>query len=188
MIFSSVAPTIKSMSASSSCWKVGLITNSPLILATRTSLIGPSNGMSLAANAAEAAKPAKASGMSTPSAEKRITFTYTSAWKSLGNNGRNARSTKRHVRISSSEALPSRFVKPPGNLPFAAYFSRYSTWSGIKSVPGTASFAAHTVARSTVLPMRKTTDPSACFANLPVSMLISLPSGNETVFVITFIF
>ena len=38
-----------------------------------------------------------------------------------------------------------------------------------------------------MLPIRSITEPSACFANLPVSMLISRPSGRETVFVITFI-
>jgi hypothetical protein len=29
--------------------------------------------------------------------------------------------------------------------------------------------------------------PSVCFATFPVSMLMVLPSGNDTVFVITFI-
>jgi hypothetical protein len=57
----------------------------------------------------------------------------------------------------------------------------------MKSVPGTASFAAQTVASNTVLPMRSMTLPSACFATFPVSMLMVLPSGNDTVFVITFI-
>ena len=54
-------------------------------------------------------------------------------------------------------------------------------------VPGTASFAAHTVARSMVLPMRSVHEPSACFASFPVSMVMVRPSGRETVFVITFI-
>ena len=34
------------------------------------------------------------------SAEKRMMFTYTSAWKLSGNKGRRARSTRRQVRIS----------------------------------------------------------------------------------------
>ena len=51
------------------------MTNSPLIRATRTSEIGPSNGISLHARAALAAKPARASGISTPSAENKITLT-----------------------------------------------------------------------------------------------------------------
>ena len=58
-----------SMSARSRASNVGLITNCPSIRATRTSEIGPPNGMSETASAAEAAKPASASGMSTPSAE-----------------------------------------------------------------------------------------------------------------------
>ena len=57
----------------------------------------------------------------------------------------------------------------------------------MKSVPGTASFAAQTVASSTVLPIRSMHDPSHCFATFPVSMLMVRPSGSDTVFVITFI-
>jgi len=43
--------------------------------ATRTSEIGPPKGMSDTVSAAEAAKPAKASGISTPSAEYKMMFT-----------------------------------------------------------------------------------------------------------------
>ena len=57
----------------------------------------------------------------------------------------------------------------------------------MKSVPGTASFAATTVANNIVLLRRNITAPSACLANLPVSMLMVRPSGKATVFVITFI-
>ena len=172
MILSFVAPTMRSMSACFICSNVGLMTNSPLTRATRTSEMGNSNGMSEQARAQLAAKPASASGWSTPSAEKSMTFTYTSAWKSLGKSGRRARSTRRQTRISSSLAFPSRFVKPPGKRPAAAYCSLYSTCRGMKSVPGTASFAAQTVARRTVLPIRSVQEPSACFANFPVSMVI----------------
>ena len=59
---------------------VGLTTYLPSIRATRHSEIGPLKGISDTANAAEAANPASASGMSSPSAENNITFTYTSAW------------------------------------------------------------------------------------------------------------
>ena len=55
------------------------MTYSPFILATLTSEMGPSKGMSEHASAAEAANPARASGMSVPSAEKSMMFTYTSA-------------------------------------------------------------------------------------------------------------
>ncbi len=187
MMFSAVAPTMRSMSASAICAFVGLMTYSPLMRATRTSEMGHSNGISEQASAQDAAKPARASGWSTPSALKRITFTNTSAWKSLGKSGRRARSTRRQTRISSSFGLPSRLVKPPGKRPAAAYCSRYSTCSGMKSVPGTASLAAQTVARSTVLPIRSVQEPSACLASFPVSMVMVRPSGSETVFVITFI-
>ena len=187
MMLSFEAPTMMSMSALFICSKVGSTTYSPFTRATRTSDMGHSNGMSEHASAHEAAKPARASGWSTPSAEKRMMLTNTSAWKSAGKRGRKARSTKRQVRISLSLALPSRFVKPPGKRPAAAYCSLYSTCKGMKSVPGTASFAAQTVASNTVLPMRSTQEPSACFATFPVSMLMVLPSGSETVFVITFI-
>ena len=70
---------MSSMSARSSCSKLGLITNSPSIRATRTSLMGPLNGMSLTAIAADAARPAKASGISMPSAEYMVMFTKVSA-------------------------------------------------------------------------------------------------------------
>ena len=68
-----------SMSACLSCSKVGLIMYSPLMRDTRTSEIGPPKGISETARAADAARPAKASGISTPSAEKRMILTYTSA-------------------------------------------------------------------------------------------------------------
>ena len=129
-------------------------------------------------------RPASASGMSTPSAEKRIMLTYTSAWKLSGKRGRKARSTRRQVRISASEARPSRRVKPPGKRPNAEYFSLYSTCRGMKSVPGTASFAAQTVASSMVLPMRSITAPSACFASFPVSSVMVLPSASSIVLTI----
>ena len=89
-----------SISVSPISLKLGLILNSPLILATRTSEIGPSNGMSLTASADDAARPASASGWISFSAEIRFTFTNTSAWKSSGKSGRRARSTRRAIRIS----------------------------------------------------------------------------------------
>ena len=75
-----VAPTIKSISAFASSSKVGFILNCPSIRATRTSEIGPLKGISETANAAEAAKPANASGISLPSDENKIIFTNVSAW------------------------------------------------------------------------------------------------------------
>ncbi len=69
MMLSIVAATIISISAPSSASNVGFTTNSPLIRATRTSEIGPLNGISDTARAADAARPANASGISVPSAE-----------------------------------------------------------------------------------------------------------------------
>ena len=99
-MLSIVAPTMMSRSASAFCENVGLITNSPLIRDTRTSEIGPPNGTSETASAADAASPASASGMISLSAEIKLTVTNTSAWKSEGNSGRSARSIKRDTRIS----------------------------------------------------------------------------------------
>ena len=55
MMLSRVAATMMSMSACSSASKVGLMTYSPLMRATRTSEIGPLKGTSDTASAAEAA-------------------------------------------------------------------------------------------------------------------------------------
>ena len=75
MMLSYVAATMMSMSAFSICWKVGSMTYCPSMRATRTSEMGPPKGMSDTASAAEAASPANASGMSTPSAENSMMFT-----------------------------------------------------------------------------------------------------------------
>ena len=68
--------------------------------ATLTSEIGPPNGTSDTASAADAARPANASGIISLSAEIKLTVTKTSAWKSEGNSGRKARSIRRDTRIS----------------------------------------------------------------------------------------
>ena len=57
-----VPPTMMSRSAASICEKLGLMTYSPSMRATRTSEMGPPNGMSDTASAADAARPARASG------------------------------------------------------------------------------------------------------------------------------
>ena len=71
-----------------------------------------------------------------------------------------------------------------GKRPNAENFSLYSTCNGMKSVPGTASLAAQTVAKSMVLPIRSITEPSACFASFPVSSVMVLPSGSSIVLTI----
>ena len=80
MMLSMVAATMMSISAFSNSAEVGLTMYFPSVRATRTSEIGPLKGISETAKAAEAAKPANASGKSSPSAENNIIFTYTSAW------------------------------------------------------------------------------------------------------------
>ena len=57
------APIIISMSDNSNCALLGLMINLPSTLATRTSEINVENGRSDKAKAAEAANPAKASGI-----------------------------------------------------------------------------------------------------------------------------
>ena len=57
----------------------------------------------------------------------------------------------------------------------------------MKSTSSFASFAHVTVARSIVPPIFTTTEPSACFASLPVSISIILPSDNSIVFFTIFI-
>ena len=69
MILSIEAATISSMSASAKAESVGFTTNSPFILATRTSEIGPLNGISDTIKAADAAKAANASGLTSFSTE-----------------------------------------------------------------------------------------------------------------------
>ena len=56
-----------SISASSSCALLGLITNSPFILAALASEIAHSKGKSLSCIAADAARPANASGITSSS-------------------------------------------------------------------------------------------------------------------------
>ena len=66
-------------------------------------------------------------------------------------------------------------------------FSLYSTCNGMKSVPGVASLAAVTVARSMVSPILRVTDPSACLANFPVSSVMMRPSDSSIRLLIGFV-
>ena len=68
----------KSMSAVSNWVRVGLITKAPLMRAIRTSLIISLMGISETANAAEAAKQAKLSGIISGSLETKLINTCTS--------------------------------------------------------------------------------------------------------------
>src|SRR3989440_7741220 len=81
----------------------------------------------------------------------------------------------RAVRIARSVGRPSRLKKPPGILPAAYIRSSTSTVSGKKSAPSRGSIRPCAVASTIVSPERTTTEPSACFASLPVSNVISRP-------------
>src|SRR4051812_40001161 len=81
----------------------------------------------------------------------------------------------RAVRIARSVGRPSRLKKPPGILPAAYIRSSTSTVSGKKSAPSRGSIRPCAVASTIVSPDRTMTAPSACFASLPVSKVISRP-------------
>ena len=78
-IYSSEPATINSNEATSNCAGVGLIINFPSIFPTLTSDIGPLNGISETANAAEAANPAKQSGRTSESADIKVIPIWVSA-------------------------------------------------------------------------------------------------------------
>jgi hypothetical protein len=107
------------------------------------------------------------------SADRTVQMTCTSLRKPFGHNGRIGRSIMRAVRVARSLARPSRLKKPPGILPAAYIRSSTSMVSGKKSAPSRASDLPTAVASTIVSPLRTTTAPSACFASLPVSKVIS---------------
>ena len=74
------AATMMSRSARSKSFEEGLMHSLPSMRATRTSEIGPLNGMSETAIAADAARPASESGMTFSSAENNVMLTNVSAW------------------------------------------------------------------------------------------------------------
>ncbi len=99
-MFSDVAATIISRSVSVISENEGLMQYCPFLRATLTSDIGPWKGISLTARAPAAASPASASGCVSLSADTSITLTKTAAWKSSGNKGLKALSTRRAIKIS----------------------------------------------------------------------------------------
>src|SRR5205085_6568862 len=109
------------------------------------------------------------------SALSTVQITCTSLRKPFGQSGRIGRSIIRAVRIARSVGRPSRLKKPPGILPAAYIRSSTSTVSGKKSAPSRASVRPCAVASTIVSPERMRTAPSACFASLPLSNVISRP-------------
>ena len=109
-------------------------------------------------------------------------MTCTSLRKPAGNDGRSGRSVRRQVRIACSPGRPSRRKNEPGILPAAYMRSSTSTVSGKKSMPSRG-FDVTTVDSSVVSPTVTSTAPSARWASLPVSRVISRPAalmGPET--------
>ncbi len=107
------------------------------------------------------------------SVDSTVAITWLSKRQPFGNSGRLGRSIRRAVSISASVRRPSRLKYPPGILPAAEVFSRYSQVSGRKSIPGRIEVAATAVTSTIESPYRITTDPSACLAIRPVSMVSS---------------
>ena len=95
---------------------------------------------------------------------------WTSFLKSFGNRGRSGLSVSRSIRIASVLGLPSRRKKLPGILPLAYSRSSKSIVSGKKSMPSLGC-AIVAVTRSRQSPYRIVSEPLACSASFPVSML-----------------
>ena len=166
--------TIRSSAVSSQfCCSVGLTTSSPSIRPMRTAPTGPKNGSGEIMSAADAPLMQRMSCGVTMSAESTVQMTCTSFRKPFGQSGRIGRSIMRAVRVARSLARPSRLKKPPGIFPAAYIRSSTSIVSGKKSAPSRASARPTAVASTIVSPLRTTTAPSACFASLPVSNVIS---------------
>jgi hypothetical protein len=98
------------------------------ILPTLASEINVLNGMSDKAKAADAAKPANASGI-TSSSKTLLDHYLNFCMVIAGKSGRKTRSTNLIVNTSLSLGLASLLKKPPGNRPAAANFSViYRKW------------------------------------------------------------
>src|SRR4051812_2855133 len=180
---SSMRPaTTMSNVASSSSLCVGKATHSPLMQATRVAPTGPVNGSPDKSTAAAAELIARTSYRWFGSSARTVLTTWTSLRRPFLNDGRSGRSVRRQVRIASSPGRPSRRKNEPGILPAAYIRSSTSTVRGKKSMPSRG-FDVQTVDRSVVSPTLTRTAPSARFASLPVSRLISRPAalmGPET--------
>ncbi len=123
-IASLLPETIKSRSLSSKSSCVGNGTNLPSTRPKRTEAIGPSNGKGEMDSAAEAPFMASTSASFCRSLATTKACTCTSSRYHEGNSGRMGRSISRLVSVSFIVGRPSRFKKPPGNLPAAAVRSR----------------------------------------------------------------
>ena len=148
------------------------MTNSLSTYPIRVAPIGPSKGMSEIVRAAEAPLITMISIGFSWSDDKAVATICTSFLNPFGNNGLNGLSVSRFVSIASVLGRPSLLKKLPGILPLAYIRSSKSIVRGKKSIPsrGVSIVAVTSVIQS---PLFITTDPFACRASLPVSMLMS---------------
>ena len=168
--------TTRSIVENSSCWKVGLRIQLFSTRPTRTAARGPFHGTTERLSAAAAAMTPRMSASFSWSAESTVTKTCTSFLNPSGNSGRIERSMRRLARISLSDGRPSRLRNPPGILPAAYVFSRYSTVrgkNGREEVLGETVTAAKTI----VSPNRSVAEPAACLASRPVSIVSGRPAN-----------
>ena len=164
---------------SSPSWYVGCAIHSPWWCANRTAPIGPLKGMPETVNAADAPLIDAMSCGFSRSAPRMVEMTCTSLRNPSGNDGRNGRSVRRHVRIACSPGRPSRRKNDPGILPAAYMRSSTSTVSGKKSIPSRG-LSVTTVVSRVVSPILTTAAPSAMGARRPVSNDMVLPASLTT--------
>ena len=132
--------------------------------------MGPLNGMSEIDSAADAPTIEIMSRGFSRSADRGVVMICTSLRKSFGKSGLSGRSVSRIVRTESVVGRPSRRGNPPGMRPRAYRRSSKSIVSGKKSIPGLGVLIV-AVTSTMESPYRTTTEPLACCASRPVSML-----------------
>lgn len=137
----------------------------------RTAAMGPFHGMSLNANANDAAFILSTSGEYIEPNASILHTNCVSHRKFDANNGRSDRSIKRAESISLSDLPNSRRRKFNGIRPAAAYFCRKSTVSGINPPPLGLSFDT-AVTKTDVSPIRHSAAPLANRAYFPDDKLI----------------
>ena len=120
---SAVEETVKVRSVFALSSSPGLITICPSTRPTLVEAIGPSQGISDTAIAAETPIAAVISGEQSGSTDITVATTEQSFLISFGNKGRIGLSIQREARIAFSVALPSLLWKEPGKRPTAYIFS-----------------------------------------------------------------
>ena len=176
VIASSDPATTRSTSEYSSCWKVGFTIHVPWIRPTRTEATRVRKGICDMLSATEAPSSANTSASFSWSALRMLQMICVSFMNPSGNNGRIGRSIERAARISFSPGRPSRLKNPPGILPAAYVFSRYSTVKGKKG--RCVGFDCTAAVQSTIVsPNCTRQEPGANFAILPTSSTSFRPAN-----------